>query len=79
MDITSEWSPHQLSATRKTLTLMAPTTQAQLASCEADIHLAISAITTNQIQSVRDAAQTFKVPRTTLRRRRAGKPAQRDC
>ncbi|KAG9185080.1 hypothetical protein G6011_03027 [Alternaria panax] len=58
---------------------MAPPIQALLTSSEANIHLAISAINRSQIQSVRDAAQTFEVPRTTLRRRRAGKPARRDC
>jgi hypothetical protein len=58
---------------------MAPPTQPQLASAEADIHLAISAIDRNQIQSVRAAAHTFAVPRTTLRHRRAGKAARRDC
>jgi hypothetical protein len=79
VDITSKWSPHQLSATRKTLTVMAPTTQAQPASREADTHLAISALQQNQIQAEAVAAQTFDVPRTTLHRRRAGKPARRDC
>jgi hypothetical protein len=58
---------------------MAPPTQPQLASAEANIHLAISAINRNQIQSVRGSAQTFAVPRTTLRHRRAGMPARRDC
>lgn len=58
---------------------MAPPTQHQLASSETNIYLAISAITQNQIQSVRGAAETFKVSRTTLRRRRAGKPSRRDC
>jgi hypothetical protein len=58
---------------------MAPPTQPQLASAEADIHLAILAINCNQIQSVRGAAQTFAVPRTTLRRRRAGTATRRDC
>ena len=51
----------------------------QQASHEADIHLAISALNRDQISTERSAAQTFKVPRTTLQRRRAGKPARRDC
>ena len=46
---------------------------------EADIYLAISAINQKQIQSVSRAVQTYNVPRTTLRDRRAGKPARRDC
>ena len=58
---------------------MAPTTQAQLASREADIHLAISALQQDQIQAEAVAAQAFNVPRSTLHRRRAGKPARRDC
>ena len=58
---------------------MAPPIQALLTSSEGNIHLAISAINRSQIQSIRDAAQTFEVPRTTLRRRRAGKPARADC
>ncbi|KAF7572759.1 hypothetical protein PtrM4_076640 [Pyrenophora tritici-repentis] len=50
---------------------MAPPIQAPPTSSEVNIHLAISAINRSQIQSIRDAAQTFEVPRTTLRRRRA--------
>jgi hypothetical protein len=58
---------------------MATPKQAQQASHEADIHLAISALDQAQIPTERHAAQTFEVPRTTLQRRRAGKPARRDC
>ena len=58
---------------------MAPPTQAQPASYEADIHVAISALQQNQILTEAVAAQTFNVPRTTLHRRRAGKPSRRDC
>ncbi|USP81205.1 hypothetical protein yc1106_08479 [Curvularia clavata] len=58
---------------------MAPSNQAQNVSREADIQLAISAISQNQIQSYRDAALMYKVPQTTLKRRRAGIPARRDC
>jgi hypothetical protein len=53
--------------------------QALLRSSEADIQLTLSSLNRNQIQTVRAAARTFSVPRTTLRERRAGKPAQRDC
>jgi hypothetical protein len=58
---------------------MAPPTQAQPASHEAHIHLAISALQQKQISTEAAAAQTFNVPRTTLHRRRAGKPSRRDC
>ncbi|KAF7575414.1 hypothetical protein PtrM4_070380 [Pyrenophora tritici-repentis] len=53
--------------------------QSQKASYEDDIHTAVSALNQNQIQSHRDAARTFEVSRMTLTRRRAGKPARRDC
>ena len=46
---------------------------------EADIILAISAIQNNPRLSVRCAASLYNVPRTTLRTRRAQKPARRDC
>jgi hypothetical protein len=46
---------------------------------EADIYLAIQAINQNQIQTVREAVRAYSVPRSTLRDRRAGKPARRDC
>ncbi|KAI1509082.1 hypothetical protein Ptr86124_012038 [Pyrenophora tritici-repentis] len=58
---------------------MAPPKQSQNPSYEADIQLAISATTRNQLQSNRDAARTFEVARMTLTRRRAGIPARRDC
>jgi hypothetical protein len=66
--ITSECAPHQLSATRKLPTIMAPSTQAQLALYEADIYLAISALQQNQFQSEGVAAKTFNVSRDILRR-----------
>lgn len=46
---------------------------------EGRINLAISAIDRSQIQSIRYAAATYKVPRTTLRDQRAGKVLRRDC
>ena len=46
---------------------------------EADIQLAISSIENSQIQSTYRAAATYKVPETTLRHRRAGMPARRNC
>src|SRR6195952_2317928 len=53
--------------------------QALVRSSEADIQLTISSLNKRQIKTVRAAAQTFNVPRTTLRDRRAGKPPRRDC
>jgi hypothetical protein len=53
--------------------------QAQRASYEADIHLAISALQQDQIQKEAAAAQVYNVSRDTLHRRRAGTRARRDC
>ena len=58
---------------------MAPPNQAQNVSCEADVQLAISAISQGQIQSHRGAARMYEVSRTTLDRRCAGIPARPDC
>ena len=41
--------------------------------------MAISSITQKQINSNCSAATIYTVAETTLRRRRAGKPARRDC
>jgi hypothetical protein len=49
------------------------------ASNEADVQLAISSINSYQIQSNRSAAVIYGVSEQTIRRRRAGKPARRDC
>ena len=51
----------------------------QTYSEEADIQLAISSINTKQIQSNRSAAAVYNVSEATLRRRRAGMAARRDC
>ena len=53
--------------------------RALIHSNEANIQLSISSLNKNQIRSVRAAAQTYNAPRTTLRDRRAGRPARRDC
>jgi hypothetical protein len=58
---------------------MAQRSATLLLSNGADIQLAISAINTTQIMHVRRAASTFNVPESTLRDRRAGKSARRDC
>lgn len=50
-----------------------------MSSKEADIQLAIFSIKNGQIQSSYRAAAAYKVPETTLRHRRAGMPARRDC
>jgi hypothetical protein len=48
-------------------------------SNEAGIQLAISAIHNLQIPAVSRAAATYNVVESTLRNRRAGMPARRDC
>jgi hypothetical protein len=50
----------------------------QLPSNEGDIQLAMLSINVRKFQSNRRAAVIFNVPKTTLRDRRAGKPAPRD-
>ncbi|RAQ98564.1 putative transposase [Stemphylium lycopersici] len=51
----------------------------QILSNEADIQLAILSIKSSQIKKNRRAASIYQVPESTLRDRRAGKPARRDC
>ena len=46
---------------------------------ESDIFLAITDITSKQIQSERRAAAVYTVPRSTLQDRRAGRRPRRDC
>jgi len=46
---------------------------------EGRLLLSIRAIDLFQLQSVRQAAATFNVPKSTLYRRRAGIPSRRDC
>ena len=58
---------------------MAQCSATQLVSNEVDIQLAISSISTRQIQGSRAAAAIYSVAETTLRRRRAGIPSRRDC
>ena len=58
---------------------MAQRSGTQLVSDEADVQLAISSITQKQVNSNRSAATIYTVAETTLRCRRAGKPARRDC
>lgn len=48
-------------------------------SNEADVQLAISSVDTSQIPAVSRAASAYNVVESTLRNRRAGKPARRDC
>jgi hypothetical protein len=72
-------APRQLSRTRHLPTAMAPPPLPQLRSKEADIYLAILAINSNQVQSIKRAAAIFSVPESTLRDRRAGVTARHDC
>ena len=58
---------------------MAQPAQAQPTCPEADILLTIAAIDRAQFKTKRRAASTFNVPRSTLRDRRAGIAARRDC
>ncbi|KAF1932610.1 uncharacterized protein M421DRAFT_245090 [Didymella exigua CBS 183.55] len=58
---------------------MAQRSAALSASNEADVQLAILSINSYQIQSNCSAAVIYSVPERTIRRRRASKPAQRDC
>jgi hypothetical protein len=46
---------------------------------EGQLLLALSSIERSQIQSAKRAAEIYNVPRTTLRRRRAGISSRRDC
>ena len=57
---------------------MAKPTHTQSTYNEANIVLAIQALDRGQIKSVRQAASTFHVPRSTLQTRRAGALPQRD-
>ena len=72
-------SPHQLCAPLQVQLAMPPPKQAQLPSREADVQLSISSLSRDQIKAPRVAARMFNVSQTTLRDRRAGKPARRDC
>jgi helix-turn-helix, Psq domain len=57
---------------------MAPPHNTQLAQKEGRIALAMQAIKQGHISSVRTAAQTYNVPKSTLRRRVKGIDARRD-
>ena len=57
---------------------MPPPTQAQYSDKEGRILLAINAIKQGQFQSVRVAAASYDIPRTTLRRRIQGMASRRD-
>jgi hypothetical protein len=58
---------------------MAQRNPIQLPSIEANIQLAISSILSSQLSKNRHAAAVYQVPESTLRDRRAGRPARRDC
>jgi hypothetical protein len=67
--------PHQLLSTFELKSTMPRPQHPLPRSSEADIQPSISSINRRQIGTVRAAAQVFNVPRTTLRDRRAGRPA----
>jgi hypothetical protein len=58
---------------------MAQRSATQIILNEADVQLAISSITSGQLKHNRRAAAVYQVSESTLRNRRAGKPARRDC
>ena len=77
--IQASCEPHQLSAPLQAYISITQPPISEIPSNEADIQLAISAIQTSQIPAVSPAAATYNVVESTLRNRRAGKPARRDC
>ena len=72
-------APHQLRAPLLSQCTMAQRSATLSALNEADVQLAISSINSRQIQSNRNAAAIYSVSERTIRRRRAGVPARRDC
>ena len=72
-------APHQTCTPLPSQRTMAQRSATILASNEADVQLAILSINSCQIQSNRNAAAVYNVSERTIRRRRAGKPARRDC
>ena len=58
---------------------MSSSKSSQSLNNERSVILALSAIKNNSVQSTRHAATAYSIPRTTLRHRRAGRPARRDC
>ena len=58
---------------------MPPPKISQSSNNERSVFLALSAIQNKSVSSVQHAASVYNVPRTTLRYRRAGRPARRDC
>lgn len=67
--------PHQL----KLLHVVPPQRNVQHAYNEGTLFLAIEATQAKTPYSVKHASRVIKVPKTTLRQRRAGKPSRRDC
>jgi hypothetical protein len=58
---------------------MPPPKQAKSSNQEGRILLAEQAINQGQIETIRAAAETYDVPRTTLQDRINGMPSRRDC
>ena len=72
-------APHQTCAPLLSQRTIAQRSATQLALNKADIQLAISSINLYQTQSNRRAAAVYNVSKRTIRHRRAGIPARRDC
>src|SRR3954469_8434370 len=58
---------------------MPPQRDAQTSYNEGTVQLTILALKRDDVQSEKRAAAIYKVPRTTLHARRAGRPSRRDC
>jgi hypothetical protein len=71
--------PNTIAAHAQQYRLMSQQRNVQPAYTERDIILAVSDIKLNQNLSVKRAAAIYNVPRTTVRRRRAGQRSRREC
>ena len=58
---------------------MSPPTNLQLVPKETRIQLAIQALDSSQIFSLRSAASVYNIPESSLQTRRAGTTLQRNC
>jgi hypothetical protein len=58
---------------------MPPQRNMQRTYNKGSLSLAIQATQGNAPDSIKNASRVFNIPETMLRRRRAGKPSQRNC
>jgi hypothetical protein len=72
-------APHQVCPPLLSQRTMAQRSATSISFNEADIRLALLSINTKQLQSNRRAAAIYNVSERTIRRRRAGVPARRNC